>query len=60
MPLFTELPAEDWSLLFTRRRIFAHLRPGANSFLSTKPDNTPFCFTDMWSMMMRIYLGCYM
>ena len=59
IPLFTELPVEDWCLLFIRRRIFALLCPGANSFLSTKPDDTPFCSTDMWSMMMRIYLGYY-
>jgi len=59
VPLSKELPAEDWNLLFTRRRILALLRPGANAFLSTKPDDTPFCSTDMWSMMMRIYLGCY-
>ena len=59
VPLNTELPAEDWSMLFTRRRILALLRPGANAFLSTKPDDTPFCSTDMWSMMVRMYLGCY-
>ena len=54
-----DLPAEDWDLLFTRRRILALLRPGANSFLSTRPADTPFCSTDMWSIMMRIYLGCF-
>ena len=59
VPPSLDLPAEDWDLLFSRRRILALLRPGANSFLSTRPADTPFCSTDMWSMMMRIYLGCY-
>ena len=53
VPLNTELPAEDWSLLFTRRRILALLLPGANVFLSNKPD------ADMRSTMMCIYLECY-
>lgn len=57
--LSKELPSEEWALIITRRRLLALLRPGSNDFLSTKPEDTPSCSRDMWSVIMRLYLGCY-
>lgn len=38
---------KDWTLLYTRKRVLALLCPGANTFLSTKPDDTSFFSQDM-------------
>lgn len=59
LPMSTNLPPDYRALLHTRRRIISLLHPGANAFLSTKPEDTLFCSTDMRSCIMRIYLGCF-
>lgn len=42
IPLSTEFPPKDWALLYTRWLMLSILRSGAKSFLSIKPDDTPF------------------
>ena len=58
-PTDATLKTADWEMLFARRRLFALLRPGANAFLRSRPADEPFCPKELWSVMMRIYLGCY-
>ena len=50
---------EDWDMLFSRRRLLALLRPGANAFLRMRPTDEPFCPQQLWAVIMRMYLGCY-
>ena len=58
-PTDAALNTADWEMLFARRRLLALLRPGANAFLRSRPADEPFCPRELWSVMMRIYLGCY-
>ena len=51
-------PEMDWNVVHTLRRILALRQPGANSFICAKPNDTPFCSRELWSVMMRLYLGC--
>lgn len=51
--------AANWEMLAPRRRIFSILRPKANAFLRARPDEEPFCPQEVWSVMMRLYLNCY-
>ena len=48
----------DWNVVRSRRRILALREPGANSFLTAKPNETLFCSRELWSVMMKLYLGC--
>ena len=48
----------EWEILSSRRRILAIMRPGANTFLGARPMDEPFCTKELWSIIMRMYLGC--
>ena len=45
-------------MLATRRRILAIRMPGANSFLGARPSDEPFFPRELWSIILRLYLGC--